>query len=81
MSGRLRCANGKAVPVQVCYRPTGFWEVEVPRFRDDQHITVRLSALLTGRLYSSGNIPGTQRVSRSQGQRISLCSAAMCFHV
>jgi len=62
MSRRLRCAKGKAMPGQVYYMPRGFQEVEAPKFRDDRHITVRLSALLTGRLYTPGNIPGTQRV-------------------
>jgi len=50
------------MPGQVYYMPRGFQEVEAPKFRDDRHITVRLSALLTGRLYTPGNIPGTQRV-------------------
>ena len=34
--------------------------VEAPRFQDSRHIkVVRLSALRTGCLYPSGNIPGT----------------------
>jgi len=38
----------------------GFQEVEAPIFYDSQHMkVVRLSALRTGRLYSSGNIPDT----------------------
>ena len=52
-------------------RPRGFQEVEVPRFQDNRHMkVVRLSALRIGRLYPSGNIPGThfcQRLSRTQG--------------
>ena len=52
-------------------RPWGFQEVEAPRFHDNRHMkVVRLSALLTGRLYPRENIPGThfcQRLSRSQG--------------
>jgi len=35
-------------------------KVEVDRFKDSRHINVvRFSALLTGRLFPSGNIPGT----------------------
>ena len=45
-----------------------FQEVEAPRVQDKLHMKeIRLSALRTGRLYSSGNIPGThfcQRLSR-----------------
>jgi len=41
-------------------RPWGFEEDEAPRFQDNRHMkVVRLSALRTGRLYSSGNIPST----------------------
>jgi len=37
-----------------------FQEAEAPRFQDNRHMkVVRLSALRTGRLYPSGNIPGT----------------------
>jgi hypothetical protein len=39
----------KAIPIQACYRPMGFQEVETPRFHDNLHINViRLSALCTG---------------------------------
>jgi hypothetical protein len=52
-------------------RPRGFQEVEAPKFQDNlQMKVVRLSALLTGRLYSPGNNPAThfcQRLSRPQG--------------
>jgi hypothetical protein len=38
--------------VKGLYRPRGFQEDEVPRFQDNHHMKVlRLSALLTGRLY------------------------------
>ena len=41
-------------------RPSGFQEVESPRIQDSLYMkVVRLSALSTGRLYPSGNIPGT----------------------
>jgi len=34
------------------YRPSGFQEVEVPKFQDNRQMkVVRLSALCTGRLY------------------------------
>jgi len=40
-------------------RPRGFQEVESIRFQDNRHMkVVGLSALRTGRLYPSGNIPG-----------------------
>jgi len=52
--------KGKEIPVQACYRPRGFQEVEASRFRDSRHMkVVRLSALRTGRHYLKGNIPGT----------------------
>jgi hypothetical protein len=39
--------------------PCGFQKAEAPRFQDSRHMkVVRLSALLTGRLYPPGNIPG-----------------------
>jgi len=44
--------KGKAVPWQEMDRPWGFQEDGAPRFKDNQHMMiVRLSALLTGRLY------------------------------
>jgi len=37
-----------------------FQEADAPRFQDSRHIIVDiLSALRTGRLYATGNIPGT----------------------
>jgi len=44
--------QSKAIPVQVCYRSTGFQEVKDTRFQDNRRMkVVRLSALRTGRLY------------------------------
>jgi hypothetical protein len=41
-------------------RPLRFQEVEAPRFQDSRHLkVVRLSALRTGRLYTSGNMRPT----------------------
>ena len=52
-------------------RPWGFQELEAPRFQDSRHIkVVWLSALLTGHIYPSGNIPGTNfywRLRQPQG--------------
>ena len=52
-------------------RPSGFQEVEAPRFHDNRHMkVVSLSALRTGRLYPPGDIPGThlcERLSQPQG--------------
>jgi hypothetical protein len=51
----LHCRKSKAIPLQAWTGP----EVS-RRFQDSLHINVaRLSALRTGRLYTSGNIPGT----------------------
>jgi len=48
---KVKCKEGKAIPVTVLYRPWGFQEFEAPRFKDNRHIkVVRLSALCTGRL-------------------------------
>jgi len=45
---------------QTLYMPWGLQEVEVTRFQDNRHMkVVRLSALRTGHLYPSGNIPVT----------------------
>jgi hypothetical protein len=42
------------------YKPGGFQEVEALRFQDNRHMkVVRLSAIRAGRLYPTGNIPGT----------------------
>jgi hypothetical protein len=49
----------KSNPITGLDRPTGFQEVEAPRFLDSRHMkVVRLSALRTGRVYPPGNIPG-----------------------
>ena len=51
---------GKAMPEQDYYRSWGFLEVETPKLQSNRHKeVVRLSALRTGPLYLSGNIPGT----------------------
>ena len=44
-----------------CQRPQKqFQDVEVNRFQDNRHMkVVSLSALRTGRLYPTGNVPGT----------------------
>ena len=62
--------KGEAIPLQ---HLDGLWrlqKVEAPRFQDSRHMMVlRLSALLTGQLYPSGNVPGTnfsQGLSRPQ---------------
>jgi hypothetical protein len=50
----------KSSPITGLDRPTGFQEVEAPRFLDSRHLkVVRLSAVRTGRVYPPGNIPGT----------------------
>jgi hypothetical protein len=63
--------NIESSPVTGLDRPTGFQEVEAPRFQDNRHMkVVRLSAIRTGRVYPPGNIPGTHfclRLSRPQG--------------
>jgi hypothetical protein len=52
--------KGKAIPLQGLDRPWGFQEVVAAGFLDSQHMkVVRLSALRTGRLYGTENIPGT----------------------
>jgi hypothetical protein len=52
--------NGKSSPTTGLDRPTGFQEVEAPRFLDNRRLkVVRLSVLRTGRVYPPGNIPGT----------------------
>ena len=44
--------HSKVKVKQSHYRPTGFQEVEAPRFQENWHMkVVRLSALRTGRLY------------------------------
>jgi len=53
--------KGKGVKVkQSLCKSLGLQKFETPRFQDSWHVkVVRLSVLCTGRLYSSGNIPGT----------------------
>jgi hypothetical protein len=47
-------------PITGLDRPWEFQEYEALRFQDNQHMAViSLSALRTGRLDLSGNIPGT----------------------
>jgi hypothetical protein len=47
-------------PITGLDRPLRFQEIEAPRFLDNRQMkVVRLSALRTGRLYPTGNIPGT----------------------
>jgi hypothetical protein len=49
---RETVVNVKSSPITGLDRPTGFQEVEAPRFLDNRHLkVVRLSALLTGRVY------------------------------
>jgi len=36
----VQCIKGKTIPVQVCYKPGGFQDVEAPRFRDSRHMKV-----------------------------------------
>ena len=46
-----------AVPVQVCYRPTGLQEVQAARFLDSRHMkVVRLSAIHTPATYTPQEI-------------------------
>jgi len=46
------CSYVKSNPITGLNRPRGFQEFEAPRFQDNRHIkVVKLSALLTGRLY------------------------------
>jgi hypothetical protein len=52
-------------------KPWGFQKVKAPRFWENRFMkVVKLSALRTGRLYATGNIPGTRfclRLSRPKG--------------
>jgi hypothetical protein len=49
----------KSNPITGLDRYWGFQEVQAPRFQDNRHMVVRLSALCTGYLYAPGNIPCT----------------------
>jgi hypothetical protein len=67
--------SSKSNPITGLDRPIGFQEVKAPRFQDNRHMkVVRLSAVLTGRLYSPGNIPGTQGHSAA-GRIVSMKSS------
>jgi hypothetical protein len=51
-SREIQARTLKVIPLQAWTDPTGFQEVEVPRFEDNRHMKViRFSVLLTGRLY------------------------------
>jgi hypothetical protein len=68
------CLPTKSKASNPCLGLESLWvyqEFKTPRFFDIRHMKViRVSALRTGRLYPSGNIPGTHfchRLSRPQG--------------
>jgi len=69
---RFSNLTSKSYRITCLEKPWGFQEVEVPRFQDNQLMTVvRLSALNTGHLYPPGNIPCTHfsySLSRSHGR-------------
>ena len=63
-NGSLRCmslseqSNDKKVksnPITGLDRPWGLQEVDAPRFKDNRHMKVVISALRTGHLYPPGN--------------------------
>jgi hypothetical protein len=56
MLNKYVTSKGKINPITGLDRPLGF---QAPRFLDNRHMVVRLSALRTGRLYPPGKIPGT----------------------
>ena len=59
-NGYQRIRGVKINPITGLNRPSGFKEVEAPRFQDIRHKkVVRLSALRSGRLYFPRNSPGT----------------------
>jgi hypothetical protein len=51
--------KGKAVPLQAWTGPEGSSRLRPPDFIYNRHMKVVTSAVRTGRLYPSGNIPGT----------------------
>jgi hypothetical protein len=60
--------KGKAIPVQAWRAPWASRRLRFPEFIDNRHTKVsRLSASRTDRLYSPGDILGTQRLSRLRG--------------
>jgi hypothetical protein len=59
ITGKKVKGKGKAIPLQAWTGPEGSRRLRLPD-QDNRHMkVVRLSALRTGRLYSSGNNPGT----------------------
>jgi len=61
--------NSKAIPVHDYCRPLGFQKPILPDLKKERNV-LRLSAPLTGRLYTPENIPGNhfwQGLSSSQG--------------
>ena len=44
-------SNRQSKPTTALDRPRGFQELEDPRFQDNRHMVVRLSALRTGHFY------------------------------
>jgi hypothetical protein len=64
----------QAISLQAWTGRYGSRKLRLPKFVDNRHIKVaRLSALRTGGLYTTGNIPGThfcQRMSRHQGHTV-----------
>jgi len=81
---RLICWTGHFckynTPCTGLNRPWGFWEVEGPRFPDNQHMdVVRLSALCTGDLYPSENIPGINFFRGSVNPRATVWPKGLFF--
>ena len=56
----LNMAKNKAIPLQACIGPYSSRRLRFPTFLDNRHMkVVRLSALLTGRLYPQEDISVT----------------------
>jgi hypothetical protein len=69
----------KINPITGLDRPWGFQEVEVPRFQDSRHMkVVRLSAVRTGSLYTTGNIPVTHFCWRLSHPRATVRPEGLC---
>jgi len=50
----------KTIPLQAWAGPLDYKRLRLPEFLDNQHTkVVRLSVLLTGRIYPAGYIPST----------------------